>query len=163
MALIYNMHTPGSSISVIGAYSEEEQGDTLTMPGLPTLKPSPFFRACLSSAPLENVAMTQVFYNRASGFCRGIVLKYETGAERALGECRLGVAPAKLYIKPVRICIFRTTYAPPSDERRSKTVRVEWTDKWEHSHDEDGWTCSEMRGSLEFWFSPEQVGLVINA
>lgn len=98
MALIYSMPTPGSSISVIGAYYEEEPGDTLTTPSLPTLKPSPFLRACLSSAPLENVAMTQCFYSRTSGICRGIALKYETGPERAIGECRLGVAPAKLHI-----------------------------------------------------------------
>lgn len=64
--------------------------------------------AYFSWAPLEHVSST--FYDLA-GFCRGIILYYENGGSRSVGECRVQVDSAKRIIDPHWLC-FRAQLHP---------------------------------------------------
>ncbi|KFA81328.1 hypothetical protein S40288_08298 [Stachybotrys chartarum IBT 40288] len=154
-------------ISIVGSYSTKCLESELVAPfGHPECIIPPFQNAYPSWAPLENVIGLQVFYNEENGFCRGLLLEYENGAQRALGQCRIGVDPVHVYINPTHICFLRTTYSParaptyspPRTPLQLKTVRVGCA-SGEHNHDEKGWVCSGMAANLEFWFTNEQTDL----
>lgn len=44
----------------------------------------------VTTAPVEGVKSATVFNPPNEDFCRGILLTYKNGAQRSLGECRLG-------------------------------------------------------------------------
>lgn len=105
-------------------------------------------RANLSSAPLAGVTCATVFRPLENegweDHCRGIIFKYENGAQRAVGECRLGYDRCDLYETPRIIRMNQTTQA----------WKVDFADKeiGEDVDSEDGWTPYQMKGVLHFWF-----------
>ncbi|POR31267.1 Uncharacterized protein TPAR_08516 [Tolypocladium paradoxum] len=148
-------------VSVLGAYTtERDDGSPISPFAHPFIGDAPFPNACFSLAPLKGVSRVGVFNNRQTGFCMGILLEYDNGAQRSLGQCRLDVDPVEYYAKPARICFRRQSYVGP--RRTSVSLRatiVESTGRCGHSNDEQGWTCFAMRGELEFWFSAEETML----
>ncbi|KAF4447697.1 hypothetical protein F53441_8792 [Fusarium austroafricanum] len=109
----------------------------------------------LSSAPLKDVSHVQVLEDEETGFCKAIILDYENGARRALGNCRLGIDRVKAYLEPSRLC-YRPAGHASGIRRDIPAVRVEAGSDSNHQHDEEGWVCSAMEGVVEFWFSREQ-------
>lgn len=151
-------------INTLGAYSER--------PGLPRTGkfeappssqfPRPnlgFYHLAHSWAPLENVTRVRVFKAAATGHFRAILLDYENGAQRALGDCRLGVDPVVAHANPSRVCFAWKESSPPAgnagDRRRRRRPKgvfvVESGSESQHSHGEDGWICSPMMGVLHVW------------
>ncbi|KAL7958976.1 hypothetical protein V8C34DRAFT_281120 [Trichoderma compactum] len=100
---------------------------------------------CLSWAPLEHVARLRLFTDEDAGICRGLLLEYEDGGQRAVGECRVGVDVERAYVRPVCLCIGRTSGYP----RWGIEVRVDG--RAGHTHTERNWQCYEMRGTLVSW------------
>ncbi|KAL7914516.1 hypothetical protein GGI35DRAFT_148193 [Trichoderma velutinum] len=100
---------------------------------------------CLSWARLEHVARLRLFTDEDAGICRGLLLEYENGGQRSVGECRVGVDVERAYVKPVCLCIGRKSGYP----RWSIKVRVDGEP--EHIHTERNWQCYEMRGTLVSW------------
>jgi hypothetical protein len=97
----------------------------------------------------------QVLEDEESGFCKAILLDYNNGARRALGNCRIGIDRPKTYLRPSQICYLPAGHA--SGIRRDiPAVRVEAGCDPNHRHKEGGWLCSTMEGVMEFWFSKEQ-------
>ncbi|KND90843.1 hypothetical protein TOPH_04652 [Tolypocladium ophioglossoides CBS 100239] len=148
------------TVSVIGAYAAEEADDSPITPFChPHVGNAPFPNACFSLAPLENVSRVSVFNNKQNELCMGILLEYDNGAQRSLGQCRVDVDPVKYYVKPTRICFRRQNYVRPGSSVSLQATMVKSTARCEHSHDEQGWTCFAMRGELEFWFSIDETKL----
>jgi hypothetical protein len=132
--------------------------------------PIPFRDAYRSSAPLDaSVAVIHVFHNahNPDDFCKGMLIEYQNGGKRALGECRLGVDPVKVYDAPGCICILNEIHRDEGRRRwpsryriKSPSVaRVSCTADLGHVHHEDGWLCVQFRDrdfTLDMWFSDEQ-------
>lgn len=117
--LIYNT-AETRPISVIGAYSNIRHDSGPIAPFRPSQAGEPLVQnAYFSSAPLENVNGIKVFDERKNRFCTGILLEYENGGQRALGQCRFNVDLARVYRRPVRICLFHTTHLRPGTEKQS--------------------------------------------
>lgn len=162
-------------VSTIGAYSTDKDITSWDPPFChPSIGEAPFRDALFSSAPLERVRCLSIFNDKETGFCRGILLEYDNGAQRSLGQCRLDIDPVEYSTRPAGICFRRETHligpqhSIPSnfilgnpDSRRVTTVKSTGTD--EHTHDEEGWTCVPMKGELEFWFTPGQTQLTASA
>lgn len=154
--LFYNTATVGGA-TVFGTFSRKERDERDNSRFSPFsvhwLDRTRFHNGMFSSAPLMNVTRIHVFENRAHGYCKAILLEYENGAQRAVGNCRLGVDPAKTYLNPSHIC-----YRLGSVLSQPEKHRLLWVDtgsECAHTHDEDaqGWVCSVMEGHLKFMFA----------
>lgn len=167
-----------SPIYVLGVYSNKASLPEPQPPWLPLITRPPSWKASFSSAPLEKVTRAQVFSCPETGFSRAILFDYENGAQRAVGDCRIGVDPFVTYMKPSRICFLAKNYpqaengsdsAPRTSETESGHVQDEELvmiasgseSESEHSHEEDGWACHGMRGDLHFWFKKDKFKLEV--
>ncbi|KAJ6445045.1 glycoside hydrolase [Purpureocillium lavendulum] len=109
----------------------------------------------ISAAPLEGVLALQLFEvlgKFGSTRRKGMILKYRDGRRRALGECRVGVDPAKEYTWPMELWL--------PDQGRHKSSYpvssyfdisiVDESSPLELGCDQpDYWRRYEMRGTLE--------------
>lgn len=117
----------------------------------------PLIPAYLSWALLEGVARVEVFYAPSeTNICRGLLLYYADGAERALGQCRVGVDACKTWVEPSYLCIRKLSIPRPWSHIPAQTVAVECARDPAHQHPAPGWGCSQMRGILMFWFNEEE-------
>ncbi|KAL7924041.1 hypothetical protein ACQKWADRAFT_35977 [Trichoderma austrokoningii] len=117
----------------------------------------PFKEACFSSASLENVTFLHIYTDADTGFCRGILVEYSNGSQRALGECRIGLDPVNTCKNPACLCftaITRILAGTPIVLKGTKVSSSAYQSV--HTHDEEGWTCLPMRGAVEFWFTNRQ-------
>ncbi|ODA77870.1 hypothetical protein RJ55_06473 [Drechmeria coniospora] len=138
-------------IAVVGAYSEvgnKPYNTTLFRDFWPSAVMSP----SSSSAPLERVSSILVYFAADSKICRGIVINYESGAQCALGQCKLGLDPVLEYASPRHLCFCN---APCRQHQTSSDghegVRVLCNPHTQpHLHNETCWTCCDMRGFLRF-------------
>ncbi|KAH7111463.1 hypothetical protein B0J13DRAFT_461938 [Dactylonectria estremocensis] len=147
-------------VSVIGAYpTGEEDHSPMTPFRHPFIDDAPFSNACFSFASLDLVDCMRVFNDKLTGLCLGILLHYQNGAQRSLGQCRVDVDPVEDYVKPVHLCFRRQVHVRPGTPVQLQATMVRGTSSQEHNHDEQGWTCFEMQGALEFWFSCEETRL----
>ena len=46
-----------------------------------------------TAAPLDNIVRIDVFHERGSDLCRGLLLEYANGGQRLVGDCRIGADP----------------------------------------------------------------------
>ncbi|POR32421.1 Uncharacterized protein TPAR_07376 [Tolypocladium paradoxum] len=143
----------GLPISFVGAYSEDEghrlQDTNLSHERSPSTAITPSF----SSASLERASRIQIFYISETAICRGIIIQYEDGLRRALGQCRLGIDPVQEFAMPTHLCFSNATFRQPrmDEELRGVSV-VSTTAKRIHDHKGPCWTCCEMTGFLNFYF-----------
>ena len=151
-------------ISVLGFYlnnqPRDREGLTSCIRG-PEGYPSPFVDASnaqvtnFSSAPLQNIILAKVFREKVHRFCKGLVFEYGTGAQRALGDCRLGVEPYQTYTQPQFLCIRQITYETTRSRLDRRAFMIQFPDNREHGHEEQDWRCLEMSGVLQLWFTHE--------
>lgn len=121
----------------------------------------PFGDASFSSASLDNVAGIQIFNDKGTGLCKGIIIEYNNGLERALGQCRIGVDSLQRLAQPSHICLAHVMYYRLNTEVKLSGVKVESTTRAIHEHNGIGWKCHVVRGILEFWFTGEEARLEI--
>ena len=115
-----------------------------------------------SSAPLHGIVRAEVFQRGRGPCCRGILLTYKTGGQRALGDCRLGFDSSQVYIAPVFLCAEPRRYKPdPAFDWQFRLVRVQFQGAEGHEHDEAGWECYKLEGTVNFWFAHDQQYLEV--
>ncbi|EMT61219.1 hypothetical protein FOC4_g10014268 [Fusarium odoratissimum] len=107
-----------------------------------------------TKVPAKDITHANVYYNRRNGYCKGLLLEYASGAQRAVGQCRIGVDPFKAYGKPSWIC-YRDICDPETCEETGSCI-VECT-TGTNSHEREprdigDWVCMRPRGGgyLEF-------------
>ena len=156
-----------NEVSVIGAYpkatSESWRDSIFTHPG-PEHCPLERFpdSTNFSSAPLRDVTSARLYYRKGHPRCRGILFAYRNGAQRALGDCRLGVDPYRAQESPRFMCTLATTDQQPFELRALQTVQVEFAERCTHGGEEaEVWNCYEMKGTLRFWFNDEECQLEV--
>lgn len=161
---IYNISLRPAAFfaTVFGTYSWEQHNDSSCLPfRQPLFSTVPILHANLSSAPLRNVTRMHISEDEEFHFCRGILFDYENGAQRAVGNCRLGLDPLKTYLSPVRICYLPITFSRTHSNTIYRSIRIESGCEATHVHGEGAWICSAMVGNLDFWFS-EKEEIVVN-
>jgi hypothetical protein len=86
-------------VCAIGVYSENDDGraNSLTPLPAPLGYKQPFYAACWPPAPLSSVHRAGVYYDDQTEFCVGILLEYENGSQRTVGQCRINVHPIEYY------------------------------------------------------------------
>ncbi|KAF5973282.1 hypothetical protein FCOIX_8850 [Fusarium coicis] len=85
-------------------------------------------------APAKDVVHVDVYYEEASGYCRGLFLEYTNDAQRVLGQCRFGVDPFKSYDKPNWLCYSHSFDDKPFDQILQCQVECS-TGSESHGHD----------------------------
>ncbi|KAK5997944.1 hypothetical protein PT974_00312 [Cladobotryum mycophilum] len=90
---------------------------------------SPFRESFISTAPLGNVYKTQVFSERKTQKCMGIIFEYRDGSTRAIGQCRLGVDNVETCVEPTRLCYYATQFLKfpgmLDDQERFVNLRID--------------------------------------
>lgn len=115
----------------------------------------------LSWAPLEKVSWARTFCDKSTGFCRGIMLQYENGGCRTLGQCRINVDATKTVVRPVQIC-FRVESYENDRGHLFYRVEAEFEHSLRHQQGEQGWKCRPLRGVAKFWFTRDSSILVVD-
>lgn len=153
-------------ISVVGAYATERDDGSPIAPFQPLLidMVPPFENACFSISPLTGTSHIRVFNNdEESGFCIGTLLEFNNGAQRSLGQCRIGIDPSKDFERPSHVCFRRASYTKRGISGLLLATMLTATDRHTHNHGSENWTCFKMHGELEFWFSPYETKLTVVA
>ncbi|KAJ6780427.1 hypothetical protein PWT90_09615 [Aphanocladium album] len=122
----------------------------------PTNLAPPFEHAYFSYAELHDVASMEIYHDKALRFCRGVLVRYNNGGERALGQCRIGVDAVRVYEQPACFCYKKTKYLRHGTRVERDSVRIECHSNAKHDHSGDGWTCTEFPSRLEWWFTSEE-------
>lgn len=144
---MYNEHA-GLCISLIGAFSK---GYCLQNHSLPRKLPLMKVNTSISSALLERALRVQVFYISDTRICRGIVVERYDGTKQTLGQCRIGIDCIQEYNNPTSICFASAIPQQCKAHGLKEALKVVATTiTQDHDHQEDGWTCCEMRGILKF-------------
>ena len=129
-----------------------------------------------SSAPLRAVAAAEVFYRRVSirvplpdssaldsplprphafvSTCQGIILHYENGGSRALGNVQVGVDPSCTVVKPTHVCIAYACF------RRKYLVLELRSDPQHVLFPSEGVifsSCRRLKGVLQYWFNDDDA------
>lgn len=144
LTMVYGEPREGDAVRFFGAYCDKPFSDQTRPPPFLLIKrgPCPITGAYFSWAALHDVSSTLVFYDKATGYCRGILFRYQNQGLRAVGQCRLQVDPAESIIQPLRLC-FRA---------QTNNVQVQF----KHTEmDGEGWESRPMKGLVKFWFTPE--------
>ncbi|KAM5368769.1 hypothetical protein ACJZ2D_009323 [Fusarium nematophilum] len=96
--LVYDQESLPSQ-AVLGLHTKNDSPPPTILPALrpPPSGPDSYDR--WSSASLDNVKGVHVYRCRRRGF-RGMVIEYNNGAQRAVGECRLGYYRCTTWMKP---------------------------------------------------------------
>ncbi|KIH89978.1 hypothetical protein SPBR_00261 [Sporothrix brasiliensis 5110] len=105
-------------LAVAGAYDAIPRPPspvTLAPPfgALPTREPARAndYSNFVSTAPIDTpVARITVFSDPTYGFDRGLLVEYATGAQRALGQCRVGVDETTVFDRPQCLCVRPASY-----------------------------------------------------
>lgn len=114
--------------------------------------PPPIENGCFSSARLEHVSRVWIYRCKDTGFCKGLIIDYLNGAQRALGSCAVGVSPAECCtdFRQIRFSLIPASLAgkstPPS-------VAIEVSPKTDAEGQDEGWTRFAEGGVLEVWFT----------
>ncbi|KAI1083408.1 hypothetical protein F5B20DRAFT_568601 [Whalleya microplaca] len=154
ITLIYNEPIEGQEISFLGASHGPSSGMELPKPfAVGRLRSNPVGEhAYFSMAPLKDVASAEVFYDEDSQSCRGIMFRYHDGTCRAVGQCRVHVDATKWVYRPSRLCYRIDTHEHFRQVVYSLRMMLQ---EGPHHQDSEGWSCHELDGMLNFWFTPD--------
>lgn len=83
----YCTESESTRVFYIEAPHQNETGTMRTIASPPVGIDDPYY----SSASLDNVSFIHLYRDVATKRLRGLILKYDNGAQRALGSCRFGV------------------------------------------------------------------------
>lgn len=154
-SIIYHDFQPqGSGVShqILGCYSDHATEVPWSFPSpnsTATTNADP--KLYFSSASLANVASTETFHDPEEGSCKGIIIRYEDGVERALGQCRIGVDPSTVCIDPKQI--WYKGVIPPENGFRAK---VEFSPLM-NGPSKEGWQRAGMGLELHCWFDEDTM------
>lgn len=144
----------GGSLGIVTEHNLES-GPLWSFPRYHNDDMDPPGMGCINTvAPAKNVTHADVYYDRSSGYSKGLLLAYANGAQRAVGQCRVGIDPFKAYEEPSWFC-FRKVYHPESLEETGSCVVECTTGTNDHKHepcDIDDWQCMRARAGLRLGF-----------
>lgn len=166
LTMIYGEPKPGNPVCFFGAYCRLPAlpAQVLTKGFcLPNPSGSPLSNeAYFSWAPLSSVSSTLVFYDESNGACRGVLLRYENGGARAVGQCRLQVDPTEEVDQPVRLCLQIGSHSSRFD-RILYTAHVKFKQDPQAGGtlEDEGWKSYKMQGIMKFWFTPESCFAIV--
>lgn len=111
-------------------------------------------------ASLERVVYAQVFSDRDTGRCSGILLEYEDGIKRVLGQCRFGFDAVRCYEHPTKFCYMPIEY--PGKEPLClplKHVHAAFDSDTGLFGDQDTakWEICPMKGIVHFSFNEKDT------
>ena len=147
--------------------SNQSPPNTFTAPQSPYSSPLPL--AYFSIASLHNLATVQIFSDNRVPLqacdeegCRGpvpptmgLLLTYNNGSQRALGQCRFGLDDFVTVQWPTRLCMKSS-----HEIYGSQGVEAEAGSELDGEHDhgeEHGWCCNALEGSLILWYQRRQA------
>jgi hypothetical protein len=156
--LVHNI-AEGNPLAIIGAFPQNRE-HTVPIDGsqLHPIATPRVGRGCFSTAHLDGAAYLTVFEDPVTRYCKGIIIDYENGGARAIGQCRIGDDPFVVYENPSKLCL-----APAGDRRQSmrwgfgevfvvgvgsKPVTVPMVDNGRRLN----WCQYDLRGEMQFWF-----------
>ena len=141
-----------NGIATVGVFpaTTESNVSVFDMPKLTVQWPS----FCFSYASLDKVYSVQVFYQRDWEHCQGLLIVYEGGAQRALGQCRVGWDPYLTYIRPSVLC---TAPRDPRPNLQGHQFEVRCVLGHELHKHQGYWRCYPMRGILQCWFKKNEI------
>ncbi|CEJ95157.1 hypothetical protein VHEMI10655 [[Torrubiella] hemipterigena] len=153
------------ALSVFGVFTPEpELVASVKAFHYPIRDDPPIDRAYFAAAPLSHIDDLKVFHDAETGSCVGILLRYNNGAERCVGQCRLGVDNVQYFERPNRICLRKIESDFDTDDPDefdtvppTQNALVSAACNADHDHAEPGWACLPMRGELQCWFSCEET------
>ncbi|KAH7208007.1 hypothetical protein BKA60DRAFT_611097 [Fusarium oxysporum] len=154
--LVHNVPTKrvGGSLGIVTEHNFESES-LLSFPRYHKDDKDPSGLRCINTeVPAKNITHADVYYNRRNGYCKGLLLEYANGAQRAVGQCRIGIDPFKAYGKPSWIC-YRDICDPETCEETGSCIVECTTGTNSHEHeprDIGDWVCMRPRGGgyLEF-------------
>lgn len=150
---MFNRPSTDSSC-IVGAYGPKWSSADSRPFVFPQELPSPKsmgYTTYFSSAPMAEVHRVDVFEDRETRLCRGILFEYQNGGSRAVGQCRLGVDVRREYELPLTIS-FRSIEG-------GILVRL---GECPCTHPREGWECCSLgAGTLYFWFAEKCSALKI--
>jgi hypothetical protein len=151
---------PKSRISIITTYSEHSQDGTFEQPRHHYCPPpdASSWAIMHSHAPLENIRQVRMFYyqDRSVQSCKGLLVEYDDGGKRALGQCRLHVDPSDTFERPTRIAFLHVADTYP----RRLEVLFDELPSADHPQLNE-WFYYEMTGTLDFWFSTNHERMAV--
>lgn len=163
LTMIYGEPREGHPVRFFGAHCKPPLDRALPKPfRLEKPGPCPIDDDYFSWAPLCDVSSTLVFYDQNTGFCRGIVFRYQNGGSRAVGQCRPHLESV---VRPTRL-YFRTSSSPSRWNRMRHMVQVRFKQGARTNHTEkdiEGWESRPMKGRVKFWFTVESSFLVVES
>ena len=137
--LIYN-DPESTSLRSIGIECTAGPGESIPFPpkttagvGIGTSQPLE------STASLADVASAKIFEDGDTGICRGILLIYENGGMRALGQCRVGVDKEREFQTPRHMCYRRYRFYSHKRKHDLRGVQVAFSSDCskEHGHSDE--------------------------
>ncbi|KAI0154771.1 hypothetical protein GGR57DRAFT_491786 [Xylariaceae sp. FL1272] len=138
ITLIYGEPLAGRRLPYFGAYCQPTSRRNQHPKRFQIYKPISYplgEDAYLSMAPLGD--------NR---HCKGMVLHYQYGGCRAVGQCRISVDSTTQFMQPSQL-YFRNDSVPGNS-----AVQIDWQYD-PHIHEENGWECKPLEGRLIFWYT----------
>jgi len=163
LTLIHGDPKPSIPVRFLGVYcriSADPAGDLPQPPRLPLPSKNPIGEdAYLSWAPLGGVSSVEVFYDESDGTCRGILLHYQHGGARSLGQRRIHVDPTRIVMGPARVC-FKLESKPARYNGVALKAHVKFqetflTDGGNGELGDGSWKSHKMEGIIKFWFTWE--------
>ena len=145
-------------LNVLGVHN----GNALTTAVRPLSNPVPPMQdlrhmyLAYTSAPLQNVQRLRVFRCRKRSW-RGMILYYKNGAQRSVGQCRVGIDNSTPYDGPQGICLIRAAAFQHSesesiDEFHAGDAVIRTGGECEHEPSQL-YRCEPLVGELGVWFS----------
>lgn len=153
--LVHNI-AEGKPLSLIGAYPQNrEQPAGIDASQLTPIATPRVGRGCFSSADLKDATHLSVFEDSVTRACKGVIIEYASGAQRAIGQCRVGEDPVVEYHHPEKICV-----APVGDRKQSlkwglgeaRVIGVSSSSPLSSTDDNLLWRSFDLRGEMQFWF-----------
>lgn len=164
ITLVYRESEGVKPVTMLGAYSAQSDERRLTPPPAP-IRPLDYHPepagAYFSWATLSNVQTAHTFHDDVTGLCKGVMLCYENGGSRALGQCRLLVDPRSTFTQPTRLCFQATTYLTSLRKWERRGVRVVFRREETHSHVGEDWKCLPLKGILKLSFTHDETYLSV--
>lgn len=131
---------------------------------VPPLPPTLDDTLCFSCAPLENVTSAQIFNHVETRQCHGILLEYNNGGRRAVGQCRMGLDSFTETLKPNLFTYVDDIYEVPNTSAAFHGIRAAFFngEGGDTETEARGWTKVPMKGSMRMWFNTSVTRLQIH-
>jgi hypothetical protein len=111
-------------------------------------------RKLTSFAPLDDVVRIDIINHPETQSCRGMLLYYENGAQRCVGEYRIGYHVTETYTETDYLSLL-------SEAREPGKLYVSRCTADQHSQhgDERRWACYRVTGWVKVQFDPSSISM----